>query len=90
MNEETIAQEQEYKIQPFITKGGAKLTAGAAISLISHYAALLPNDIFTNVNLQYRRNDLKDGRVSVSLRLPIQSKINCTIQVNYRENTVLL
>lgn len=82
VTDETIAKEQEYVIAPFITRSGAQLTGIAAVSLLHRYSASLPNDVFTNVNIQFKRIDHEDGLTSVYITLPSQSKVKRAIQVN--------
>lgn len=75
VNEETIAKERAHKIKPYVTSTGTTLTELTAIPWLFRYGDSLPNDIFTNANVIFKRIDYKDGTLQVSVRLPTQSKI---------------
>ncbi|XP_058457103.1 endoribonuclease Dcr-2 [Malaya genurostris] len=76
-------------IPPFFTPNGAKLDALSAIQLLNRYCMGMPRDAFTNTNVSWERNDLKDGRIIVEVLLPMQSTVREKITGNPMRNVKL-
>lgn len=72
-------------IPPFVTKGGATLTALSALQLLNRYSMLMPHDRFTNTSVYWERINLPDiftKKVTFTVRLymPVQSTIKEPIE----------
>ncbi|XP_053683457.1 endoribonuclease Dicer-like [Sabethes cyaneus] len=62
-------------IPPFFTPKGAKLDALSSIQLLNRYCMGMPRDAFTNTNVSWERTDLPNGKIVVSVLLPLQSTV---------------
>lgn len=62
-------------IEPFYTIKGAKLDALSSIQLLNRYCMSMPRDLFTGFNATWERIDQNDGKVCVSVKLPLQSTV---------------
>ncbi|XP_035891817.1 endoribonuclease Dicer [Anopheles stephensi] len=66
-------------IPPFYTPIGAKLDVLSSIQLLNRYCMSMPRDLFTDSNVTWQRTDTSDGKVMVSVKLPLQSTVRETI-----------
>uniref|UniRef100_A0A182T437 Dicer-2 n=1 Tax=Anopheles maculatus TaxID=74869 RepID=A0A182T437_9DIPT len=66
-------------IPPFYTPVGAKLDVLSSIQLLNRYCMSMPRDLFTDSNVCWHRTDTSDGKVMVSVKLPLQSTVRETI-----------
>lgn len=78
--EEISAELYNELIPPFVTLGGATLTALSALQLLNRYAMGMPHDRFTNTSVFWERINLPDifaKKVTFTVRLymPVQSTI---------------
>lgn len=69
------------EIRPFITPIGAEVNALSAISLLNRYCGALPVDEFT-VSAPIWRKTSENGKIAVSIVLPIQSPVREEITVS--------
>jgi hypothetical protein len=90
VDEDSIEKERQYEWPPYETMSGAKLTGCTAVTILHRYASVLPNDIFTNVNIFYERVDMNDGKFKVGVQLPTQSKIKEKIWVSIESLLIFL
>ncbi|XP_063695845.1 endoribonuclease Dcr-2 [Culicoides brevitarsis] len=81
-------------IPPFVTKGGATLTALSALQLLNRYAMLMPHDRFTSTSVYWERINLpeifaKRQTYTVRLYMPVQSTIKAPIESDEMETAKL-
>ncbi|XP_061387833.1 endoribonuclease Dcr-2 [Musca vetustissima] len=84
-SESEIAEQFVDLIPPYVIPSGAKLLAASALALLNRYCVSLPWDSFGQELPWYMKLPPreKDGKIAVSVTLPLQSTVRETITSDY-------